>query len=345
MKVRWVLTFKGIEHRWIPRTAAVQAEFARYAKLPLIPVLVGSDDYVLQDSTPIVEKLEHRHPEPGLTPAEPALKFLSHLIEDYADEWVNKAMFHYRWTYEADQLSAAERIAAIMLAGQEGADLPTAAAAIRERMTGRLHHVGSSAETAPVIEGSYRRLLGLLSAHLTNRRYLFGARPALGDFGLAAQLQQLLSDPTPGALMRRDAPAVMDYVARVENAQVDGEFEPFEVLAETLRPLIRQECGCVYLPWMVANAAAAAEGGAVSLDLAGGAFTQTPQKYAAKALGDIRRRRAQAGDDAALAAFLSDTGCDAFLPPPPARAQESAEHADADEDDADADAPEPTDAE
>jgi glutathione S-transferase len=316
MKVRRLLEFKGIEHSWIPRTAANQGEFLRFAKLPLIPVLVGSDDYTLQDSTPIVEKLEHRYPDPSVTPASPALKFLAHLFEDYADEWVNKIMFHYRWTGEADQISAAQRIAAAMLAGQEAPDLEAVSAAIRERMVQRLHHVGSSPQTAPVIESSFQRLLALLEMHLADRLYLFGARPSLGDFGLAAQLGQLLSDPTPGAHMRATAPRVVAYVERMNTPSVEGDFEPLDALTATLRPLLDQEVCPVYLAWMSANAEAAREGGTVSLELPGGPYEQGVQKYAAKAFGDLRKRRAQAVDDAGLAALMSETGCDAFLSPP-----------------------------
>ena len=43
---------------------------------------------------------------------------------------------------------------------------------------------------------------------VASRRYLFGARPAFGDFGLFAQLYEALTDPTPGALMRAEAPRV-----------------------------------------------------------------------------------------------------------------------------------------
>jgi glutathione S-transferase len=316
VKIRQLLRFKGIEHEWLPRTQARQAEFARFAKLPLIPVLVGADDYSLQDSTPIAETLERRYPEPSITPDDPALAFISALLEDYADEWVNKAMFHYRWTYPADQESAARRIVDTMLDGASVPDRAGVEASVRSRMTERLHFVGSSAETAPVIEASYERLLRLLEAHLVGRPYIFGARPALADFGLAGQLGQLASDPTPGALLKARAPGVAAWLKRMDDANVEGPFETFEQLSSTLGPLLHEEIAGAYLPWMAANAAAASEGLDVTVDLPGGRFTQKPQKYAARAFMDVRGRRAMVAGDAALAALLRDTGCDRWLEPP-----------------------------
>lgn len=316
VKVRHVLQYKSVPHEWIPRTAARQAEFQRYAKLPLVPVLVGADDYSQQDSTPILETLERRYPEPSITPDEPALAFVSALIEDYADEWVNKAMFHYRWSRDADQASAAHRIVAAMLEGDTTTERTSVETSVRERMTGRLHMVGSSAATAPVIEASYERLLALLERHLAGRSYLFGGRPSLGDFGLGAQLGQLLSDPTPGQIMRATAPGVAAWCARLASATVEGPFESLDALKPTLAPLLRDEIAACYLPWMQANAAAAAAGGEVAVDLPGGRFTQAPQKYAARALQDVRSRYAIFAGDAALAALMEETGCASYLAKP-----------------------------
>jgi glutathione S-transferase len=117
VKVRSYLRFKGVEFEWMQRSATPQEEFTRHAKLPLVPLLVDADDNAMQDSTPIIEALERTFAEPSIIPDEPALAFAAALLEDYADEWLNKAMFHYRWTYPDDQESAARRIVEMLFAG------------------------------------------------------------------------------------------------------------------------------------------------------------------------------------------------------------------------------------
>jgi glutathione S-transferase len=324
IKVRNYLRFKGIEHSWIARSAARQAEFARFARLPLIPVLVGSDDFAMQDSTPIIDKLEGQNPEPSIKPEDDAGAYLSALLEDYADEWVNKAMFHYRWTYPADQDSAAARLVAMIY---DGAEAPEGAAdAIKTRMVGRLHHVGSTPETGGLIEGSFRRLIGYLEAHLARRAYLFGARPALADFGLGAQLGQLLSDPTPGAILRAEAPHTVAWLGKLDVASVEGPFEPLSDLWPTLKPIFAEEVGGLYLPWSLANHAAAKTETEFTVTLPGGDFTQNAQKYAARALTDLRRKRVALAGHEGLAALLTEVGCEAALnvPAPNAAAQADA---------------------
>src|SRR5262249_54035749 len=147
VKVRSYLRYKGITHEWLVRDTANQAEFDRHARLPLIPLVVMPDGTALQDSTPIIEHFERLHPEPSIHPADPALALVSALIEEYADEWGNKPMFHYRWFYPPDQESAAERIATSMMPGLEGDGLRGAIEAVKGRMVSRLAFVGSSPAT------------------------------------------------------------------------------------------------------------------------------------------------------------------------------------------------------
>ena len=316
VKVRSYLRFKGVDFEWLPRTNARQEEFARYAKPPLIPLLVDAEENVLQDSTPIIETLDAQFAEPAITPDDPALGFVSSLLEDYADEWLNKAMFHYRWTYPEDQQSAAHRIVSMIF---DGAEAPEGLEDnVRIRMVGRLYHVGSSPETAALIEGSFTRLLGLLERLLAGRPYLFGGRPSLADFGLAGQLAQLNSDPTPGALIRAQAPNVSRWLERMESPKVEGDFLSLDAVREDVAALLRDEVAGAYLVWMEANARAVADDAqGVSVEIAGQAFVQKPQRYAAKAFGELKRKRAAHYDSAALTALLEETGCEAFLSSPP----------------------------
>jgi glutathione S-transferase len=314
VKVRSYLRYKRIPHQWVIRSSAAMPEFQQHARLPLIPLLLTPEGEALQDSTPILEWLEARHPEPPIHPADPALAFVSALLEEYADEWGNKPMFHYRWWYEADRRSASERIARLDLPDAPPEALARVAAAITERMVPRLRFVGSSAETRPLIEASFERQLAILEPHLARRRYVLGARPALADFGLAAQLYQLASDPTPGERIRVCAPLVADWIERMLDPRREGDFESWEALAPTLEPLLAEEVAGCFLPWSDANARALAAGEAsFRVALAGGAFAQQPQKYHARSLAALRARYAAVPDRSRLDPILERTGCRRWL--------------------------------
>ena len=111
VKVRSYFRYKAIPHQWILRNAASQAEYEKYAKMPIIPLVVTPEGSGIQDSTPIIDQMEKLYPEPSINPDETVTQFLSALIEEFGDEWGNKWMFHYRWARDVDQISSAGRIA------------------------------------------------------------------------------------------------------------------------------------------------------------------------------------------------------------------------------------------
>ncbi len=183
VKVRSYFRYKGIPHQWVLRNAASQPEFEKFAKMPIIPLVVTPDGTGIQDSTPIIDRIEKLHPEPSLHPGEPVTQFISALIEEFGDEWGNKWMFHYRWARDVDQISSAGRIARMRAPGASDQEHDGFAAQVRARMVDRVWFVGSNATTAPQIEAGFQEMLGLLDPHLATRPYLFGGRPAYGDFG------------------------------------------------------------------------------------------------------------------------------------------------------------------
>ena len=314
VKVRSYFRYKALPHEWIVRNVATQAEYQKYAKLPIVPLVVTPEGEGIQDSTPILERFEAAHPEPSIHPSDRVAAFVSALLEEFGDEWGNKWMFHYRWARDVDQISSAGRIAGAMMPAASDEQHAGMTAQIRERMVNRVWFVGSSAQTAPQIEASFREAIGQLDAHLATRPYLFGARPAFGDFGLFAQLYEAWTDPTPAALIEGRAPRVLDWLHRMLWPRAEGAFEPWSALEPTLLPFLERQVGQLFLPWSVANAAAIEAGSEeFSVELAGSTWTQKPQKYHAKSLQALRAKYAATGSDGALDALLERSGCLAAL--------------------------------
>ena len=132
--------------------------------MPIIPLVVTPEGTGIQDSTPIIDRIEKLHPEPSIHPDDPVAQFISALIEEFGDEWGNKWMFHYRWTRDVDQIASAGRIA--RMRGPKASEQEHAAFAgqVRARMVDRVWFVGSKQLTAPQIEAGFADMLGLLDA-------------------------------------------------------------------------------------------------------------------------------------------------------------------------------------
>ncbi len=310
VKVRSYFRYKGLPHRWIVRNADTDAEYQRYAKLPLVPLVVTPDDAGMQDSTPIIEQIEALHPEPSIHPPEATAAFVSALLEEFGDEWGNKWMFHYRWAREVDQLCSAGRLARAMAPAADDEQHAALAAMVRGRMVDRVWFVGSNEQNASQIETSFREAVVQLDAHLAERPYLFGARPAFADFGLWGQLYEAWTDPTPGAFIEGRGHNVLAWVQRMLWPRAEGDFEAWSRLEPTLLPFLQRQVGRLFLPWTVANAAAIAAGQEeFSVGLDGHTWTQKPQKYHAKSLRALRDKYAAVADKGGLDPVLQRAGC------------------------------------
>jgi glutathione S-transferase len=318
-KMLAVLRYRRIAYRYLPSSGPALDGLPR-PKVRLLPTfyLPGADGVLeaVVDSSPIIRRLEPEHDGRSVIPAQPALAFLDHLIEDYADEWLTKAMFHYRWAHAAD----AARSAAI-LPCWTGFSIPDEELAARgamfsRRQIDRLYVVGSNAVTGPVIEASYRRFLQAFEAHLTQQPFLLGQRPAACDFAVYGQLTQLAQfDPTPMALTLEIAPRVFAWVSMMEDLSglepSDGDWMSLDTPSPTLAALLT-EIGRVYTPVMLANAEAVL-GGAEQVEAVvdGKPWTQSPFPYQAKCLVWLREARAALAppDREQVDGLLAPTGC------------------------------------
>ena len=295
-------------------------------KVGLIPVFYFPDETgeltAEVDSTPIIRRLETEYPGRSVIPTNPAMAFINYLLEDYGDEWLTKAMFHYRWYYTDDI-----EMAGSVLPHYGGVDKPDELMqqmkqVFSERQISRLYVVGSNDNTAPIIEGSYQRFLTCLNEHLKQHPFLLGQRPGSADFACFGQLTQLTQfDPTPSKVAATGFPRVHAWVSKMEDhcglePRDDGFLNPADCPA-TLRALL-EEVGRTYVPVMLANAAAIDQGhDEVSLELDGKTWVQEPFPYQAKCLQWLRIEYAKldGADREAVDELLAGTGCEALMNP------------------------------
>jgi len=310
VKVRAYLRYKNLPHQWLVRNDNNQAEYDQYAKIPIVPLLVDAQGHSLQDSTPIIENLETSQLDNSIYPSDPTLKFLSQLIEEFADEWGNKWMFHYRWAREVDQQACSKRLALMMKPSADEIEQNGIADVIKQRMMGRTGFVGANQQTAPLIESSFLEAIEQLDLHLATRPYLLGGRPSFADFGLWGQLYCCWSDPTAGSLIEARAQHVMAWVHRMLFPKVQGEFETWQLLEPSLKPFLKSQISQRFIPWTLANEQALAQNQAeFEVTILGQQWRQKPQKYHAKSLQQLRAKYLALEDSTELDVVLLDIGC------------------------------------
>jgi len=321
-KMLALLRYRRIPYRLI--LASHTAPGLPAPKVRLLPTfyLPGPDGALeaVTDSTPLIRRFEREHAGRHAVPADPALAFLDALIEDYADEWLTKAMFHYRWAYADDIAKAGRVLPTWSRAMLSDADLAAAGSSISARQIERLRYVGSNPVTGPVIEASYHRFLDAFEDHLRQHRFLLGERPGASDFGVFGQLTQLaLFDPTSAAVTLDRARRVFGWTGSVEDLSglepTEADWFDVGALPPTVRAILT-EIGRVYPPVLLANAAAVAAGAAqVVTEIDGQAWTQQPFPYQAKCLAWLRRDYAALDAEARgrVDRALAGTGCEALL--------------------------------
>ncbi len=272
------------------------------------------------DSTPIIRKLESMYSGRSVLPQDPALAFIDYLLEDFADEWCTKYMFHYRWYLQED----ADNAGTLLPLGVDVSLPPDIHAQfksfIKERQGSRLYVVGSNDTTAPVIDASYRRFLAAMENHLANQKFMLGGRPGAGDFAFYGQLSQLVGfDPTPRAIAHAVSPRTVAWVDLMDDQgglePCDADWVSLQDQPQSLRALL-QEIGRVYAPAQLANARAVEAGEETwASEIDGSSWTQRTFPYQAKCLQWTRECYQALGDAdrARVDTLLEGTGVEAML--------------------------------
>ncbi len=289
LKVRAAMRAKRLVHTWTGMTAADRGRIMPNVKAQVIPIIRKPDGSWTNDSTPFLLSIENEGR--ALLPPDRVARFVCLLLEDMADEWFMKAMFHYRWTYADDQEWCANWLMydSLPIAGRDGVE--HAAASIRARQISRMPLVGCTPQTAPIIEASWQRTCRAFErVVMSGQRFLFGNRISLADLGFYGQLKVMSVDPTPMAWMRAETPYLYRWLDHADDASgIEGDWAAGDGLDQAgVRDLLAI-AGDTYLPFLQANAEALKHGDETfEVMLEGGVYAQGVFKYQVKCLDAMR---------------------------------------------------------
>ncbi len=133
MKMRALARYRRLPHVWV-QLGEANAYVYQHVKAKVIPILRYPDGSWHNDSTPMIFDLERLHPgERSVVPDDEAQAFVAFLLEDMADEWGTKAMFHYRWFRERDQQQMSRWIVFDGMIGRGRDKILDTAGAFRDR--------------------------------------------------------------------------------------------------------------------------------------------------------------------------------------------------------------------
>ena len=257
------LRYRGIPYRiiWGDPASTLDKKKIEKPKPSLLPTFILPDDNnilkAVTDSTPIIRRLEREFSGRGTIPNDPVLSFINYVLEDFADEWGTKYMFHYRWHDKVDADNAGTILPLQTLGVLPDDMLMNFKTMISQRQIDRLWVVGSNNSTAAIIDSSYRRILELLEKHFTKNPFLLGKRPSSADFALFGQFSQLVNfDPTPRSIAHQTSLRTVAWVGLMEDQsglkiKEDGWMSVDDAIAQLTD--FFKELSRGYIPALIAN--------------------------------------------------------------------------------------------
>lgn len=328
LKLRAIMRYLRLPFDWVPASLdwvpeglnrPPLAEAARQQivdiRPPVIPVVFFPNDRSFRnDSTIVAMALNRESAARSIVPSDPALAFLSHLLEDMADEWGVKIAFHYRWGHEQDRTFKSRIVTGELLGGGfDHATQLSAAGHFAARQTSRMPLVGCTPQNAPLIEETFLRVIAATDRISEYSTFMFGSQPVLADFGWYGQLISLAGDPTPCRIMQDLAPGTFPYLQLLDDASgIDSASSAALELPPKPAMALLKLAGEVYLPFLKANADAfEAKQKSFSFSALGMRYTQETFKYQVKCLRWLQEEfealRGESRDRAVL--ILRESGC------------------------------------
>lgn len=251
-KLEAALRFYRADFRLESKALRSADELERRAGTHQVPLLHTPENWVLADTTPVIDLLDGRFPQRRLFP-EGRLGVLVHVVEEILDEWYARVMVHFRWHYDENTRHVIRLVLGREVAPEEARQHPLAQWGPRAcRATGT-----DSPHQQKKAEEEYFALLDTLERQLGTTRFALGDRPTAVDAILLGGLRaHTISDPTPDL---SGYPRVLAWEgAGADSWDGGGELAAFEEPTPLAEHVLAVGRAC-YAPFALGNAAALAE--------------------------------------------------------------------------------------
>jgi len=247
MKLDAALQFYGADYSLERKTPDIARDVESRSGTHQVPVLLTPENWMLGDTTPILQLLDGRFPGREMFP-KGELGVLTQIIEDYFDEWIARTMVHYRWHYEECAVFASER----MTGGNKEAAVTIRAWGPRAcRATGT-----DSKHQQQQAEAEYMRIMQAVEDQLALTPYMLGGRPSAVDCILLGGLRAHTNkDPVPKRAIARYERVVEWAEHTADQWDGQGEWAAFPESTPFVQ-FVLGEMRNTYVPFVMGNAAA-----------------------------------------------------------------------------------------
>ena len=239
-KARAYLRWKQVDFTEVtPTPDIMKSEIIANIGWPVIPVLKTPDGDYVQDTADIISHFEAPNETYPAIPETPLQKFVTYLLQLFADEWLVLPAMHYRWNHNEAWIYG--EFGKTAVPGGTPEEQYEAGRTVGKRFKSFVPMLGITPETAPGVEKAYEQFLAAFSAHLNKLPYLLGTRASYADFCFIGPLYaHQYRDPFTGEHMKRKAPKVAAYVERVIAGEGQkGDLVPLDDVPSTLLPILK----------------------------------------------------------------------------------------------------------
>ena len=216
-----------------------------------VPVLQTPENWMIGDTTPLMQLLDTRFPARRMFPHGP-LGVLVQIVEEYFDEWVARTMVHYRWHY-ADSAE----FASLKMANGNA----EAAARVRDWGPRACRATGTDSEIQrKAAEDEYVRILAAMESQFAETPYLLGHRPTAVDCVMLGGLRAHTNmDPDPKKITANYPRVVAWAETGADKWSGEGDLAPFPTSTAFAR-FVLQEMATTYQPYVLGNRDAQQDG-------------------------------------------------------------------------------------